>query len=329
MSPAKPDSTLEARDPIDWALIGLLRDDGRASYERLAHEVGLSKVAVRARVKRLLDSGSVRVVGIAHPSLLGMSHCARVALDTVGPSLPVAQRIAEDIPGAVFVALSTGPRAVVAELRTGSLSEIERGVKALRSLDGVAASDTAVYTEILRDATMMPGRPLAVAPDTIDLRIIEELQRDGRLTFVELAGRVGLTAASVRMRMRRLLDSGAVTIQALVTNAPDDPGRLGGFSLDVHPDRGFDVQSVLEVDGVAFLAGALGGADLFGTIAARSVAELGDVVERLRELPGVARVRSWIHFRVVRENYDRPLVAPRVAARVGELGSRRTMVAPN
>ena len=308
MSERTSGSTPETRDAIDWRLIALLQADGRASYESLAGKVGLSKVAVRSRVKRLLESGSVRIVGIAHPSLLGMSHCARVAVDTVGPSLPVAERIADEVPGVVFVALSTGPRALVAELRTGSLHEIDDAVKALRSVPGVTASDTAIYTEIHRDATMTLDRPLASAPDAVDLRIIEQLQRDGRLTSVDLAGRVGLAATSVRTRMRRLVESRAVSIQTLVTNAPDDPGRLGGFALDVHPDRGFEVQSVLDVEGVSFLAGSLGGADLFGTVSATGAAEVGEVVERLRALPGVARVRSWIHYRLVREDYDRPLV---------------------
>jgi DNA-binding Lrp family transcriptional regulator len=188
------------------------------------------------------------------------------------------------------------------------LQEIDRAVKALRSVSGVAASDTAIYTEIHRDATMTLDRPLAAAPDAVDLRIIEQLQSDGRLTSVDLAGRVGLAAASVRTRMRRLVESRAVTIQTLVTNAPDDPSRLGGFALDVHPDRGFDVQSVLDVEGVSFLAGSLGDADLYGTISATGVAAVGDIIERLRALPGVACVRSWIHYRLVREDYDRPLV---------------------
>ena len=40
--------------------------------------------------------------------------------------------------------------------------------------------------------------------DSIDRRILQALQADGRLTFDELAGRVGLSASAVLRRVRRL-----------------------------------------------------------------------------------------------------------------------------
>jgi DNA-binding Lrp family transcriptional regulator len=310
MSSRSADSDLSTRDDTDWRLISLLHADGRASYESLGAEIGLSKVAARTRVKRMLDSGSVRIVGVAHPSLLGMTHFARVSLDTVGPSLPIAVRIAEEVPGVVFVAVSSGPRAVVAEIRVGSLHDIDLSLRALRGIAGVSASDTAIYTEIFRDANIALNRPLSIQPDRTDLQIMTQLQQDGRRSFVELAGVVGASASSIRYRLHRLLDSGALSIQTLVTNAPDDPARQAGFALDVRFDGGFTAHSVLDVSGVIFLAGAVGSADLFGTIESDSLAGIATVIESLRAVPGVVRVRSWVHFQIVRENYDRPLVSP-------------------
>ena len=43
--------------------------------------------------------------------------------------------------------------------------------------------------------------------DSIDRRILQALQEDGRLTFDELAGHVGLSASAVLRRVRRLEDS--------------------------------------------------------------------------------------------------------------------------
>lgn len=295
------------RDETDWRLIGLLREDGRASYESLARGVGLSKVATRARVLKLIASGSVRIAGVAHPSLLGMSHAARVSLDTDGPSLPIARQIAETIPGAVFVALSTGPRAIVAELRMESLDGINQSVLALRALSNVTASETAIYTEIFRDANMALDRALTIKLDKADARIVELLQRDGRMPFVELASLVGLSAASIRTRTIRLIESGAVSIQTLVTGSSDGPERLAGFALDVRYDRGFTPRSVLEVEGVTFLAGSFGSSDLFGTMQVDSLAQVADVTELLRAVAGVTMVRSWIHFQIVKEDYNRPL----------------------
>ena len=46
--------------------------------------------------------------------------------------------------------------------------------------------------------------------DTIDRRILELLQDDGRMTNVELAERVGLTAPPCLRRVRALEEAGAI-----------------------------------------------------------------------------------------------------------------------
>jgi Lrp/AsnC family transcriptional regulator, leucine-responsive regulatory protein len=47
-------------DPISRRLLQLLAADGRASYQALADEVGLSRPAVMERVKRLEEGGQIR-----------------------------------------------------------------------------------------------------------------------------------------------------------------------------------------------------------------------------------------------------------------------------
>jgi len=62
--------------------------------------------------------------------------------------------------------------------------------------------------------------------DAIDLRILAELQADGRITNVELASRVGLSAPPCLRRVRRL----------------EEAGVLRGYHADVEPTAlGFEV----------------------------------------------------------------------------------------
>ena len=51
---------MDTLDPLDQRILGLLQDDGRASYERLGAQVGLSPSAVQRRIKRLEQSGVIR-----------------------------------------------------------------------------------------------------------------------------------------------------------------------------------------------------------------------------------------------------------------------------
>ncbi|GGV06816.1 AsnC family transcriptional regulator [Actinomadura cremea] len=59
--------------------------------------------------------------------------------------------------------------------------------------------------------------------DRTDWRILEELQRDGRLPFNRLAGRVNLSAPAVAERVRRLEEAGVITGYRAVV----DPARAG------------------------------------------------------------------------------------------------------
>jgi Lrp/AsnC family leucine-responsive transcriptional regulator len=59
--------------------------------------------------------------------------------------------------------------------------------------------------------------------DEIDWHILEELQRDGRISYSELGRRVSLTAPAVADRVRRLEEAGVIT----GFRAEVDAARLG------------------------------------------------------------------------------------------------------
>ncbi|ATE52634.1 MULTISPECIES: Lrp/AsnC family transcriptional regulator [Actinosynnema] len=60
-------------------------------------------------------------------------------------------------------------------------------------------------------------------PDDLDWKLLELLQRDGRMSFSELARRVSLSAPAVTERVRRLEQAGIITGYS----ATVDPQRLG------------------------------------------------------------------------------------------------------
>lgn len=59
--------------------------------------------------------------------------------------------------------------------------------------------------------------------DSVDWRLLEELQQDGRLSYNELSRRVNLSAPAVAERVRRLEQSGVITGY----HAHVDPARAG------------------------------------------------------------------------------------------------------
>lgn len=87
----------------------------------------------------------------------------------------------------------------------------------------------------------MPGSKL----DPIDRHILAELQADGRMTNVELARRVGISAPPCLRRVRTLEESGFVRGY----HADVDPRELG-FEVQVFAMVGLNSQA--EVDLSAF-----------------------------------------------------------------------------
>ena len=69
----------------------------------------------------------------------------------------------------------------------------------------------------------MAFQPDSHRVDHIDQRILDHLQREGRISYTELGRRVALTAPAVAERVRRLEESGVIT----GFRAEVDPARLG------------------------------------------------------------------------------------------------------
>jgi DNA-binding Lrp family transcriptional regulator len=65
LSPQRQASAAQIElDDTDHRIIALLRDDGRLPYRSIARELGLTEATVRARVRRLEDSRTMRVVAV-------------------------------------------------------------------------------------------------------------------------------------------------------------------------------------------------------------------------------------------------------------------------
>jgi len=64
---------METLDKLDRQILRKLQDDGRATYDQLAEQVGLSASAVLRRVKRLEESGVIdRYVALVKPESVGL-----------------------------------------------------------------------------------------------------------------------------------------------------------------------------------------------------------------------------------------------------------------
>lgn len=73
----------------------------------------------------------------------------------------------------------------------------------------------------------LPAKPRKIKLDSIDRRLLRELQADGRVSFTDLAPRVGLTTSPCLERVRRLERAGIIKGYA----ARVDPAAAGAGLL--------------------------------------------------------------------------------------------------
>jgi len=76
-------------DEKDRAIISYLQYDGRTPYTKIADELNIAEGSVRQRVKRLIDSGVLQIVGIVEPKEMGWNEAGMIGITVQ------ANRIAE------------------------------------------------------------------------------------------------------------------------------------------------------------------------------------------------------------------------------------------
>jgi Lrp/AsnC family transcriptional regulator for asnA, asnC and gidA len=149
-----------------------------------------------------------------------------------------------------------------------------------------------------------PHERPSLALDSLDRRIIDELQHDGRRPYTEIARTLGVSEATVRKRVARLMRTGGFQIVASVDAhvfgyVKAEVGlRVRGPSLYKVTER---LNSVPEVNYVELL---LGPYDMLISLTCRDnqhlLAVLNDVV---RTIPGVEIAEASTVLEVTKDIY--------------------------
>ncbi|XID90657.1 Lrp/AsnC family transcriptional regulator [Paenibacillaceae bacterium WGS1546] len=133
-------------DEVDRKIIKALNANGRISYTELAKEIGLSRVAVQARVNALLEEGVIeRFTAVVNPEKLGIAVSAFFNVEVEPKSLKsVADTLAEE-PSVTSLYHMTGPSKLHMHGLFANNAEMERFLNdKLYKLPGVVSVDCQV-----------------------------------------------------------------------------------------------------------------------------------------------------------------------------------------
>jgi Lrp/AsnC family transcriptional regulator for asnA, asnC and gidA len=141
--------------------------------------------------------------------------------------------------------------------------------------------------------------------DDVSMRIIRELQRDGRRPYTSIAKTIGLSEAAVRQRVQRLLDAGVMQIVAVT-----DPLRVGfhrqamvGVKVDGDVrELAAKLSASAEIDYVVICSGTY---DLLVELTARDDEHLLDVINtQIRSIPGIRSTDTFVYLRLEKQTYS-------------------------
>jgi Lrp/AsnC family transcriptional regulator for asnA, asnC and gidA len=139
--------------------------------------------------------------------------------------------------------------------------------------------------------------------DALDQGIIEALQANGRESFRGIAGRLGVSEATVRARYTRL--TAADILQVVGVTNPLGLGfeqALVGVKTTAAPQPAADeIASWPEADYVVVTAGQF---DIIVELVAADRRDLLELTNRIRALDGVVSTETFLYLDMVKQLYD-------------------------
>lgn len=128
--------------------------------------------------------------------------------------------------------------------------------------------------------------------DEIDMRILEVLMRDGREKFVKIAKDLGVSEATVRKRVKKMMKEGIIEQFTCLVNAKKIGKDRVFIGLDLEPE--FYIDGVREIEGLdlSILRAyeCTGDHNLLLECVCDGLKGMESILERLKRVRGVRRV---------------------------------------
>lgn len=138
-------------DEVDQSIVQQLRRDGRTPYKTLAKQLDLTEATVRARVKRLEESDSLRVVAVSDYEAVGFSVLLAVGVQVEGrPAEDVADELAA-LDAVFSVCQVVGARDIETLAVARDQDDLAALLDCLAAVPGVRKLEPSVALDVLKN----------------------------------------------------------------------------------------------------------------------------------------------------------------------------------
>lgn len=135
----------EHLDELDQRLISALRDDGRAAHASLAAQLNVTRATIKARLARMEARGVILGYRVQlasdtlHPNVRALTHIKILGHRT--------DRVIQRLKGVQWIKsihTTNGRWDLIAELAADSNRELDQALLAIREIEDIAESETAI-----------------------------------------------------------------------------------------------------------------------------------------------------------------------------------------
>ena len=144
------------------------------------------------------------------------------------------------------------------------------------------------------------------ALDSVDCQMIQLLQKDGRISNTDIAKNIGISEATVRTRLNRLIEEEYIQIVAV-----SNPIKLGFDivgNIRIHVEiKKMDkiIRELKKLKPLWFIVQTTGGTGIDTEFVVKSLDELNKLIfENINKIDGIIKTETSLFLKYIKRQYD-------------------------
>ena len=141
--------------------------------------------------------------------------------------------------------------------------------------------------------------------DETDAKIIESLQKDGRVAFAQIAEQLNVSPGMIRQRYNRLVEQGYLRVVAITNPLRMGYKTMAMIGIRAEGSKLLDVaEKISKLEEVIYMIISSGRFDIFAEVVCRDHEHLlRFMTEKLSAIDGVRDTEAFMHLKIVKEIY--------------------------
>jgi Lrp/AsnC family transcriptional regulator for asnA, asnC and gidA len=142
--------------------------------------------------------------------------------------------------------------------------------------------------------------------DQTDCKIIELLQKDGRMPNTMIAKKLEVSEATVRSRLNRLIKDEYIQIVAVSNPLKLGFEIVGTLKIDVDVKKIDSISKELnKIDQIWYIVHTTGSSDIYAEFNSKSIDDLNEIIsQKIHKIDGIIKTETSLVLKYIKRRYD-------------------------